>query len=428
MPRPELPGFYWDDQKCRYFPLSSRPAGNPAPVPTPLPAPATTAAVNQADQLNQNRLPWRTFQLARQSHDVAQRSRLTEEILSSHYASTSRFKQTWIPTSGRIRAFCTTSFRGAHRRFIGDDQGWLYACVAPEVEEQDMISDLWLAELVLHPASEITSICISGSKCIATCLGPSPRISVQDLNIIGRTYLLGLNGIHDIWNAHLEGNSLVIGADKRAVYLHDIDVTTQLKYLDTQSDVFAVYHHENLVYTGARNGSITRFDLRLKTYGHKLCDDRFGSGPRSTVLHLGVVNEYQLVTSQMNGELATYDLRFTRPTSPLIRYNGHVNTHSRKLGIAIDPSEQFLYAAGEDGRIRGWSLNTGTPIVPPTSESTFDTIDTDDGPRLSNPFKVVFPHAVQAMQVTSEKKGLCLWAASDEDLYRYHLGQQADPA
>ena len=98
-------------------------------------------------------------------------------------------------------------------------------------------------------------------------------------------------------------------------------------------------------------------------------------------------------------------------------------------GIAIDPYEQFLFAAGEDRRIRGWSLNTGMPIIPPLEDMS-DTPDTtpDDTHRLSNPFKAVFSQPVQAMQVTREKKGLCLWAASDEDLYRYHLGQQADPA
>ncbi|KAF8677818.1 hypothetical protein AX14_004782 [Amanita brunnescens Koide BX004] len=348
-------------------------------------------------------------------------------LLSSLYAHTSRFKHTWIPTSGRIRAFCTTNYNGSHRRYLGDDQGWLYACTVPDIEEQDMITETYVPELILQPASEVTSICISGTKCIATCLGPSARISVQDLNVIGRTSLLGLKGVHDIWSAHLDTTSLVIGADKRAVYLHDLD-STHLTYLDTQSDVFSVYHRQNLAYTGARNGSITRFDLRLMTFGQKLFDERFGWGPRSTVLHLEVVKEYQLVTSHMNGDLATYDLRFTRPSVPLVSYAGHVNTYNRKLGIAIDPDERFLFAAGVDRRIRGWSLSTGAPIQPPAFEDEdTDTIASpDDTHKLSNPFQSVFSHPVQAMQVTQERRGLCLWAASDEDLYRYHLGQVCD--
>ncbi|KAF8625971.1 hypothetical protein AX17_006696 [Amanita inopinata Kibby_2008] len=303
MPPLDLPGFYWDAEKNRYFPLSSKPAH------------ANSSETQQNPTLSSSDSPltlkrrresstWRSFQSLRHSVDGAHRSREAEAILSSHYACTSRYKHTWIPTSGRIRAFCTTSFNGTHRRFIGDDQGWLYACMAPEVEEQDMIMDLWLPELILHPASEITAICISGSKCIATCLGPSARISVQDLNVIGRTSLLGLKGIHDIWCAHLDGNSLVVGADKRAVYIQDLDASMHLKYLDTQSDVFAVFHHENLVHTGARNGSITRFDMRLKTYGQKLFDERFLNRPRSSVLHLSIVNEFGLLSSHMNGDVS----------------------------------------------------------------------------------------------------------------------------
>ncbi|KAF8349537.1 hypothetical protein F5887DRAFT_500120 [Amanita rubescens] len=426
MPPPDLPGFYWDSLKNRYFPISSRPAVLPEqPVHIDSAEPHTPPT----NEKQKCRDAWALFQVQRQSHDVNQRDRMAKEILSSHYASTSLFKHTWIPTSGRIRAFCTTNYNGFHRRYLGDDQGWLYACMTPDIEEQDIVTESWLPELILHPASEITSICISGTKCVATCLGPSARISVQDLNVIG-TSLLGLKGVHDIWCAHLDGSSLAIGADKRAIFLQDLDSSAQFKYLETQSDVFSVYHRHNLVYTGARNGSITRFDQRLKTYGQKLYDNRFGSGARSTVLHLEVVRDYQLLTSHMDGNLASYDLRFTRHSSPLVRYAGHVNTHHRKLGIAVDPHEQFLFAAGVDRRIRSWSLSTGAQIQPPAFDAVPESMDTvltpDDAHRLGNPFKGVFSHPVQAMQVTEERRGLCLWAASDEDLYQYHLGQQGD--
>ncbi|KAK2465412.1 hypothetical protein APHAL10511_002766 [Amanita phalloides] len=408
MSPPELPGFYWDQLRNRYFPLSSRPASLRPPY------------VHDTHVPKHRHHPWRSFQTLRLSHDVTQRLRMTEEILSSHYARTSHVRHTYIPASGRIRAFCTTNFNGAHRRFIGDDQGWLYTYTAPDVEEQVLVTELWVPELCLHPGSEITSICISGSKCIATCLGPTTRVSMQDLNVIGRTSLLGLKGVHDIWCAHLDGNSLAVGADLRAVYLHDLDITTHLTYLPTHSDVFSVYYRENLVYTGARNGSITRFDLRLKPRGQLLYDERFGARARSTVLHLDIVKDYQLLTSQLDGDLASYDLRFTRGSSPLVRYEGHVNTHSRKLGVAVDPHRQFLFAAGEDRRIRGWSLSMGVPITP----HILDPVESSDD--VQNPFSAVFPHPVQAMQVVKERTGLCLWAASDEDLYQYHLGQLVD--
>lgn len=83
-----------------------------------------------------------------------------------------------------------------------------------------------------------------------------------------------------------------------------------------------------------------------------------------------------------------------------------------------------------DRRIRIWSLSTGTQIEPPAFDvipkSTDIVLTPDNTHRLRNPFKGVFSHPVQAMQVTEERRGLCLWAASDEDLYQYHLGQQGD--
>jgi len=42
----------------------------------------------------------------------------------------------------------------------------------------------------------------------------------------------------------------------------------------------------------------------------------------------------------------------------------------------------------------------------------------------SNPFQAVFVNPVATMQVTDERDGLCLWAGSDEDLYKYYLGER----
>ena len=96
-------------------------------------------------------------------------------------------------------------------------------------------------------------------------------------------------------------------------------------------------------------------------------------------------------------------------------------------GIAVDPYEQLLFAAGVDRRVLGWSLGTGEPIQPPAFDNgSIDAVLTPDAQRLNNPFKGVFSRPVQAMQVSQERRGPCLWAASDEDLYRYHLGQMCD--
>ena len=55
------------------------------------------------------------------------------------------------------------------------------------------------------------------------------------------------------------------------------------------------------MYTGARNGSIARFDMRLPDLrGQKLLDDHFTIGHNS-VTHLNIVRSWQLLVGNMNG-------------------------------------------------------------------------------------------------------------------------------
>lgn len=109
-------------------------------------------------------------------------------------------------------------------------------------------------------------------------------------------------------------------------------------------------------------------------------------------------------------------------------------------GIAVDPAQDFLFAAGEDSHIRGWSLRTGDPLLASTPISPDGPepraleepmqIDFDcdwiygDSDPARNPFQAVFPHAVSAMQVTDEAEGMCLWVGAQKTLYRYYLGQR----
>ena len=112
-------------------------------------------------------------------------------------------------------------------------------------------------------------------------------------------------------------------------------------------------------------------------------------------------------------QLMAFDLRFIREGSPLVQYSGHHNTYTQRLGIALDPTHDILFAAGEDRRIRAWSVHTGRPLV--SSLSHGDT---------EGPFTRVFPGVMETMQVTSEREGLCLWAGCNKTLYQIYLGQR----
>lgn len=108
-------------------------------------------------------------------------------------------------------------------------------------------------------------------------------------------------------------------------------------------------HPQNLVYTGARNGSISRFDTRVDdARGQSLLSDIFKSSANS-VTDLHVAREWQLVVGNIDGsvctllqpvkvkaepnslQLGSYDLRFARGSSPMMSFLGHNNSYSHNL-------------------------------------------------------------------------------------------------
>ena len=143
----------------------------------------------------------------------------------------------------------------------------------------------------------------------------------------------------------------------------------------------------------------------------------------------------------------TYDLRFSStasPPSPVRLFAGHINSYTDNLvrplilmflqvknsimssqGIAIDHDQDILFAAGQDCRIRAWSLRTAAPLLPPL------TCSSTPFSHVTNPFSAKFSEPVRVLQVTQEELGsggTCLWAASDRDIFQYHLGQHSTSA
>ncbi|KAJ3878688.1 hypothetical protein F5051DRAFT_372419 [Lentinula edodes] len=437
MPK-DLPGFYFDTQKNRYFPLSSRPStssqntlssskrsGSSVEVDPPTTPRVISHHTRSAQSLNQRLL----------SSPVPHcRPLVNHDIQCTRVASTSRFDFSQTASFGDITEFCSaTSDNGSTRRYIGDNKGWLYTCS----------TYMWPAEINLHSHSQVSSIKISGQKCVATCFGPVTKVAVQDLHVSGRTTLITLNQVHDVRVSHLQDNALILGAKGKAVYIPNIDISGSVQHLSNpqNSDVFALDRDENLIYTGLRNGSIIRHDLRVSSNKHDgqlLFHSRFTPSKKSTspspVLYLKLVKDSQLLVSRMNGELCTYDTRFPVHSTPSQIFTGHRNSVTQKLGICIDPMHEFLFAAGEDRCIRGWSLRTGKALhgissvavsVPAsTSRSSSSSTSYSDLNQFRNPFNTEFPTPIPTMQVAEESNGsLCLWAGSRQTLYQYYLGQ-----
>ncbi|KAF9452934.1 hypothetical protein P691DRAFT_695941 [Macrolepiota fuliginosa MF-IS2] len=413
LPR-DLPGFYWDTERNRYFPINSNPA-------TPIRKPQLPPSVQSTTPTHapRRRSTWKTIELGKTSAFDHHRALRRHDLLHSHYAGTASLKEERLPIYGKITTFASTiTDSGQRYRIVGDNQGWLYSDGDP-----DDAQDRWLKSNI-DRASEVSSVNMSDSFSLATT---TSSIRLQKLNDSVAIILSAKEFFHDVRCSHISNdNELVIGAQRCAVHIADFQ-QPRSRLLRTPSDVFSVTRQRDLVYAGTRSGSIHRFDLRVP-------DDRgiknlFTNKPRSTVLHMQIVDGINFLTSYMDGQLLMYDIRYVRQSTPILQFSGHVNTYTPRLGIATDPDNGFVFAAGQDSRIRGWSLRTGDPLIPPTKSpsilptSSYGADGNDENTDIGgNPLLAVFDSPVTTMQVTREETGACLWAGCGDTLYQFNLG------
>ena len=86
--------------------------------------------------------------------------------------------------------------------------------------------------------------------------------------------------------------------------------------------------------------------------------------------------------------------------------------------ITVDPSEEFLFAAGQDNRIRLWSLRSGGPPLTPSPSITTPK------PYGQELLQYQFEEPVRSIQISEEGNITNLWAASGYELFKYSLGQR----
>ncbi|KAG0704251.1 WD40-repeat-containing domain protein [Suillus ampliporus] len=248
----------------------------------------------------------------------------------------------------------------------------------------------------------------------ATSFGPDSKIlhlpldsETEDI----RVTRVNNRSVRDVWTADFQGTRLVLGTNDQAVVIDDVADRATVCFFKTGSDVFAVAQDNNIIYTGSRAGIVQRFDSRItSTKGDRIFNDPW-STQNNSVTNLKIVYDWQLLTSNIDGSLAVFDLRFPVNRTPIMSFTGNINTYTTKTPIAVDPHEQFLFAAGQDRRIRLWSLRGGGPsLVAPTSV-----------------FQKPFEDPIRALQVVGEEEGaLGLWATSGAALYKYNLGQRME--
>lgn len=84
----------------------------------------------------------------------------------------------------------------------------------------------------------------------------------------------------------------------------------------------------------------------------------------------------------------------------------------------MDPSEDVLFAAGQDNRIRMWSLRSGGPPLTP------DPSIVTPKPYGRELLQYQFEKPVRSIQILENGNNKNLWAASGYELFKYNLGQR----
>ncbi|KAH7885250.1 hypothetical protein F5I97DRAFT_1352687 [Phlebopus sp. FC_14] len=410
MPR-DLPGLYWDEQRQRYFPLSSRPAiahAKGAAPSGPQPKPQDTASTTMRGRSSTSR----AFSRIRSVVRSAEKQNLIQIAL------TKKVTRTVIPSllsRGQITTFQTVYHNGRLCSFAGDSMGWFYSSIIDTEDDAANwhTSHGWQPEFNL--SSEVSSICISGSRCIATSFGPDCRILHLPLDSVAediRVSRIDSRIVHDVWSADLCGSRLVLGANKRAVVIDDVAERAAVRQLMTDSDVFALAQDDKILYTGLRNGALLRFDTRAGSVKRDALFDNVFTQKSNSITNLKLLRDSQLLVSNVNGKISTFDLRFCS-CRPLMEFTGNVNSYTIKAPMVVDPSENIVFAAGQDHRVRLWSLRQGgAPLV------------SDEMSEDQSAFKHQFEHPVRVLQIMEDMDGTCLWIASGTELYKYNLGQR----
>jgi len=392
LPRP-IPGFYYDPTLRRYFPQSSK---------RKLPAVQSSISDDESLLHTQRRPPiggTLRLQPVRSLEGLLDRSeieRITHfyqgrTLSSLHLKHRSRLN--FHPISYAGEATCLAVTPEIH--VAGASDGDLYTRRRSDVSASSQGPEHlgpWVLERSMN--TMITSVAILSDRYYAASLGPVPQIAVTPVERSDEGQIHDLpKTVRDVRIAAFTPTGVALGCSGRVFFCARVDdIQTGWTYLPTRSDVVALHQEENELFLGTRNGSIRLWDIRLPPSASQ----QILSLPTS-VTHLRGVREAQLLTCLIDGTVNLFDLRFLRaapglPQVPVMSLVGHQNSYTLGLGCCVSSERDVVVLAGQDQRIRSWSLRT--------AEQLKGLPDSQD-----NPLSRSFLRPIKAMSL-SENEGI----------------------
>ncbi|KAI1794965.1 hypothetical protein LXA43DRAFT_96038 [Ganoderma leucocontextum] len=447
----DLPGLYWDDDKKRYFPLASRPAGTPSRPPAP---PGTSVATLPPKQLSNRRRPsprtdssspprkrrhalkednqeeddeseeaptqswnvWHSLNAFRESPLGTYRRTCIHQIQIgklSKPAANLKTDAARVQFDGPVTALCAKS---NDKLLIGDATGWLYS-----VQTDD--PGIGMREFGLR--TQITSITRSGPVCMITSLGSPARLLITREGSMGLWVLRDIppTVCNDVWCGQVRDRKAIVGGRRAAICFPDVERDGYVR-LPRVSDVLALCQcNEVITFMGMRNGVVDRWDSRqpgVKTDLVVNMAERPSPWKMTpTIDYIRIVHGHELLVRTMRGDLETHDLRFLGNT-PLLQFPGFSPSFDSKLGITVDPSENFVFSGAGDKSLRIWSLRTGQAL-PARNEDTI--LASHESQVLGHPdMSTKMAHHIRALEIVESDSEVALWMAFADRLDRLVLG------
>ncbi|KAI9592877.1 hypothetical protein BDF19DRAFT_450441, partial [Syncephalis fuscata] len=352
---PEIPGFYYDVERRRYFRIVNQGAAGP------LPSSYETIRKKQRleEQLNQLKIEQKQYGAEWRRnynvHSMLKRRELNARPLSyRHYAAAA--------TIG-IKSFGLTDENVTHSDItdmqIADHGGFmLLGTKEGSLELRRLSVDRQNQPVLAHSSSssitmtsQITSISLRKDNYF---VWPGTAV-IHRIDVDHDQHYISTGTNHPIinsslWCSDIADSVVALGGSKIiGIISPDGIVNTRIS---VSSDVFAITSYKASTISGLKHSS--------------------------AVCSLLPLNDWHLISSAMNGSIRLWDMRFAAVKSrstdsyskramaaPLLEFAGHVNEYTQRLGIALDSTGVVLSAAGQDKNIRCWSTMTGEQLRRP---------------------------------------------------------------
>ncbi|ELV09871.1 DDB1- and CUL4-associated factor 4 [Tupaia chinensis] len=157
------------------------------------------------------------------------------------------------------------------------------------------------------------------------------------------------------WSLNIQANHCFSTGLSRRVLLTNV-VTGHRQSYGTNSDVLAQQFAllAPLLFNGCRSGEIFAIDLRASNQGKGWKATRLLHNSAVTSVQI-LQEEDSLMASDMSGKIKLWDLRTSKC---LMQFEGHVNEYAY-LPLHVHEEEGILVAVGQDCYTRIWSLHDG---------------------------------------------------------------------